>query len=79
MKMTKAQSVSLMNAVAILLSYISKFSKPVQFIHALSGFEPAAADIYAEMKTAGSEMGNWFGTGIENENESDQRSAEHQL
>ena len=38
-----------------------------------------AADIYAEMKTAGSEMGNWFGTGIENENESDQRSSEHQL
>lgn len=50
MKMTKAQSVSLMNAVAILLSYISKFSKPFQFIHALSGFESAAADIYAEME-----------------------------
>ena len=48
MKMTKAQS--LMNAVAILLSYISKFSKPFQFIHALSGFESAAADIYAEME-----------------------------
>ncbi|NBJ02132.1 hypothetical protein D3Z62_18975 [Lachnospiraceae bacterium] len=58
----------------IILYYFSKMNPVKRF-----GQCCEAADIYAEMKTAGSEMGNWFGTGIENENESDQRSSEHQL
>jgi len=47
--MTKEQSIFLMNIFADLLSYISKFSMPSQFIHTLAGFETSGKDVYTEM------------------------------
>lgn len=48
--MTKEQCTDLMNILAVLISYINKFSLSFRLIHGLVGFELMKESIHKEMK-----------------------------